>query len=283
MSRNVPTRSVPPSPPNLAQDAPLREHALRVILDFDGTLVEPNVAIVLVAEFGENGAEIAHEIDELLHTGKIGLREAWMRQVKVLPADRIDEMANYVRKNVPLRAGAREFLSLAQCHHVPVTIVSGGLDFYISEVLDREGLKLPVRSDRISVLPSGVVQVEHPFGHPTCRLCGICKAGVVAPREPFPRTVFIADGSTDKYGAEVADIIFARRRLLDYCRRVGLPCFPFEDFGPVTEQFSRWLEDGEPLPAPRRPGLETSLCPISREGALGDPVKLSAALAGVPA
>lgn len=256
---------------------------LRVVLDFDGTLVEPNVAIVLVAEFAKNGAKIAHEIDELLHTGKIGLREAWMRQVQVLPADRLGEMANYVRKNVPLRAGAREFLNLTRKHGVPVTIVSGGLDFYISEVLDRERLDLPVRSDRLTILPSGTAQVEHPYGHPTCRLCGICKAGVVASRGSGSRTVFIADGSTDKYGAEVADIIFARRRLLEYCRRAGLPCFAFEEFSPVTDQFRRWLEAGEPLPAPRRPGLEHSLCPISREGAFGDPVRFSAAIAGVPA
>jgi hypothetical protein len=90
------------------------------------------------------------------------------------------------------------------------------------------------------------------------------------------RTVFIADGSTDRYGAEVADIIFARRRLLDYCHRSGLACYPFENFETVTEQFTRWLEGGEPLPAPRRTGLETSICPLSQAAFSAEPTPTTA-------
>ncbi len=236
---------------------------LRVILDFDGTLVEPNVAIVLVEEFAPDGHRVAHEVDELLHTGKIGLREAWQRQASLLPSDRIPEMAEFVRDRVPLRRGAHDFLKLSRERGIGVTVLSGGLDFYIHTVLEREGLDLPVRSDRLTVLPSGAAQVDHPFGHPTCRLCGICKAGVVSQTDVAARTVFIADGSTDKYGAEVADIIFARRRLLDYCRRAGLDCYPFEDFEPVTNQMRRWLDGVDPLPPHRRLGLASSSCPIS--------------------
>jgi HAD superfamily phosphoserine phosphatase-like hydrolase len=234
-----------------------------VVLDFDGTLVDPNVAIVLVEEFAENGQAIAHEIDALLHAGKIGLREAWQRQAAILPGDRIDEMARFVRERVPLRRGAREFLELAGHHGVPVTVVSGGLEFYIREVLDRENLDLPIRSDRLVVEPDGRVRVLHPYGHPTCRLCGICKAAIVDGHAPS-RTVFVADGSTDRYGAEAADIVFARRRLLDYCRTVGIPCYPFDDFLPVTDQFRQWLEEGADLPPVRHRGRSDSLCPISQ-------------------
>lgn len=238
---------------------------VRVVLDFDGTLVDPNVAILLVSEFVPNGDAVAHEVDQLLHTGKIGLREAWHRQAALLPGDRIPEMARFVRERVPLRRGAREFLALAQQHDVPVMIVSGGLDFYIREVLEREGLDLPIRSDRLEVPPGGPPRVVHPYAHPSCERCGICKAALVIDRPPPVRTVFIADGSTDRFGAESSDIVFARHRLLDYCRRTGIPCYPFEDFPPVTDQFRRWLVDGEPLPAPRVRGLATSLCPISVE------------------
>jgi len=255
-----------------------RVRPLRVILDFDGTLVEPNVAIELVQEFAPDGPRIAHEIDLLLHEGKIGLREAWQRQVAILPADRISEMTRFVHDHVPLRAGAHEFLELTRRHDLPVTVVSGGLDFYIREVLDREGLNLPIRSDRLRVLATGRAEVEHPNGHATCRLCGICKAAVVADPESGARSVFIADGSTDKYGAELADIIFARRRLLAHLRAEGVPCYPFEDFAPVTAQFRRWFEDGEPLPPPRKSGRADSPCPISKECSSGDPKRLRVAL-----
>ncbi len=253
------------SAPAVAPSSSSNPRGLRVILDFDGTLVDPNVAIVLVEEFAENGREIAHQIDELLHEGKMGLREAWQRQAALLPGERLGEMASFVRDRVPLRKGAREFLRLVDRHCVPVTVVSGGLEFYIREVLEREGLSLPIRSDHLEVDPDGRAHVVHPYGHPTCRLCGICKAAIVRGNGFSERTVFIADGSTDRYGAETADIVFARRRLLQYCRTAGIPCYPFDDFDPVTRQFGRWLEEGEELPSLRRRGLPGSPCPISQE------------------
>lgn len=238
---------------------------LRVVVDFDGTLVVPNVAIDLVTEFVPDGARVAGEIDLLLHEGKIGLREAWQRQVTLLPRDRLPEMTRFVRENVPLRKGAREFLEFTRRHGVPVVVLSGGLDFYIREVLEREGVELPMLSDRLVIPSTGPLQVDHPHGHPTCRLCGICKAAAVRVPNHGVRNVLIADGSTDRYGAEVADVVFARRRLLAYCEKVGIPCYPFEDFEPVTTQFRKWLEEGEPLPSFRRLGDTTSPCPISQE------------------
>src|SRR4029077_15198409 len=101
---------------------------LRVLLDFDGTLVGPNVAIILVEEFAQNGAELAHSVDVELHEGKITLREAWTRQAALLPADRIPEMAAWAVRSAPLRPGALELIELLKRHEVATTVVSGGLD-----------------------------------------------------------------------------------------------------------------------------------------------------------
>ncbi len=259
----------PPRPGSEARVGTRRSPHLRVVVDFDGTLVDPNVAIVLVSEFAPGGEAVAREVDQLLHEGRIGLREAWQRQAALLPAERLPEMTRYVRDRVPMRKGAREFLDVTARHRVPVTVVSGGLEFYIREVLDREGLDLPIRSDRLETAPGGAMRVVHPYEHPTCRLCGICKAALVEESAASARTVFIADGSTDRYAAESSDLVFARHRLLEYCRRAGIECFPFDDFGPVVTRFRGWLEQGLPLPPPRRRGLSTSACPISQRLAAG--------------
>ncbi len=97
----------------------------RTFVDFDGTLVEPNVAILLVEEFCENGHDVAHEVDQLLHTGKITLREAWERQAALLPLDREAEMADWAVRKIPLRTGAYEFLRMAGRYGISVTVVSG--------------------------------------------------------------------------------------------------------------------------------------------------------------
>jgi 2-hydroxy-3-keto-5-methylthiopentenyl-1-phosphate phosphatase len=236
----------------------------RMLVDFDGTLVEPNVAIILVEEFARDGRTLAHQVDEELHSGKITLREAWTRQVAMLPPDRIPEMSRWAVDHTPLRAGAREMLGLLDRHHVPTYIVSGGLDFYIHPILKAAVIDLPVLSDSMERGPDGTLHVVHPYGHATCRLCGICKAQAVRTLQPPAlRTAFAGDGSTDKYAAEVADIVFARRRLKGYCEASGIPFYPFEEFGPVTAQLRRWLDEGEPFPAPRSIGLAGSPCPIS--------------------
>jgi 2-hydroxy-3-keto-5-methylthiopentenyl-1-phosphate phosphatase len=242
---------------------------LKVLLDFDGTLVEPNVAIVLVAEFCPNGREVAHRIDQELHGGRMTLREAWAEEVALLPPDRIEEMIAYTVRNVPLRAGARELLGFLREEGIATAVVSGGLDFYIRPVLDREGIELPLFSDGMEPGEDGRLRVLHPHGHATCRLCGICKAQVV--RQELPeggRVIFVGDGSTDRYAAEVADVVFARHRLKGYCEATGIPYLPFEDFAPVTAQMRRWHRGEEPFPSRPGLGVRASACPISRDLAL---------------
>ena len=243
---------------------------LRIYVDFDGTLVEPNVAIDLVEKFCVGGEAVAHEVDLALHSGKMTLREAWERQAALLPVERIGEMTAWATANVPLRQGAKEFLRTMEARGVPVFVVSGGLDFYIEAVLAREGLRLPFLSDRLTVNGGGHAEVLHPFGHPTCRLCGICKAQVVrSPRHAGELTVFIGDGSTDRYGAEVADLVFARHRLKAYCERAEIPFVPFEDFDQVNGKITGWLDGTEPVPSRDAIGRLNSPCPISDSLAAG--------------
>jgi 2-hydroxy-3-keto-5-methylthiopentenyl-1-phosphate phosphatase len=237
---------------------------IEVFLDFDGTLVEPNVAILIVQEFAPDGRKLARDVDLALHAQRITLREAWEQEARGLPADRLPEMLEFIRERAPLRSGARELIGLLSRHRVPTTILSGGLDVFIRPVLEREGWDLPVKSESAVRTPSGGLLVQHPLGHATCRLCGICKAQVVNGPSDRSRVVFVGDGSTDRYGAEVADLVFARHRLLEFCRANGIPCYPFENFDPVIERFEAWLERHEPLPPPRARGNARSDCPISQ-------------------
>ncbi len=237
-----------------------------LFLDFDGTLVESNVAMDLVAQFGKDGRRVADAVDRELHAGRMNLREAWEREAALLPWDRIPEMVEFAVTHTRWRPGAQELVTGAQERGWFVAVVSGGLDFYILPLLSRAGIRLPVFSDRIGEAQGGSLQVVHPFQHPTCRLCGICKAGIVRERTAKNGIgIFVGDGSTDRYAAEVADIIFARRRLLSICQGRGQPVIPFDDLRQVAEALWAWSADPMLLPRVRRPGFPESACPISRE------------------
>lgn len=247
--------------------------AFRLLLDFDGTLVTPNVAILLVGRFCPDGERLAREVDRALHEGRMTLREAWARQVALLPADRYEEMVDFVRAEVPLRPGARRLTDLARASGIPTTIVSGGLDFFIRPVLEREGLELPILSDSVITTDEGGWAAAHPYGHSSCRLCGICKAKLVAPPELRSPTVFVGDGSTDRFAAEVASVVFARARLRSYCERFAIPHYPFEDLDTVADQIHRWVSHAEPFPEGRPVGRTESECPISSAIARGQPYR----------
>ncbi|MHB8352021.1 MAG: HAD-IB family phosphatase [Thermoplasmata archaeon] len=244
----------------------------QVLLDFDGTLADSNVAIDLITAFVPDGAQVARRVDDDLRAGRITLRQAWEEEAGLLRADRLSEMAAFVRENVRLRAGSHELLALLGRYSVPTAIVSGGLQFYIDVLLERERLTMPILADVHHERPDGRLAVEHPHGHPSCRLCGICKAlAVRRSAEGGRRTIFIGDGSTDRYAAEVADIVFARRRLQGICRELGIRFFPFEDFFPVVDQLERWFSGAEAAPPVRAPGRNGSECPISIELYGGSP------------
>ncbi len=54
-----------------------------------------------------------------------------------------------------------------------------------------------------------------PYGHPACFVCGTCKRERVRAHEADGRVVvFIGDGSSDRYAAHHADIVWAKDRLL---------------------------------------------------------------------
>jgi 2-hydroxy-3-keto-5-methylthiopentenyl-1-phosphate phosphatase len=52
--------------------------------------------------------------------------------------------------------------------------------------------------------------------------------------------VYVGDGFSDGCGAEVADRVFARRRLATYLDERGLQFEPFEDFAQIVERLSEW-------------------------------------------
>ena len=71
-------------------------------------------------------------------------------------------------------------------------------------------------------------------------MCGTCKRERVRAHQALGRVVvFIGDGSSDRYAAFHADLVFAKGDLARFCAASGWPFRPWVDFAEVTA----WLKD----------------------------------------
>lgn len=138
-------------------------------------------------------------------------------------------VTEWVRENVRVRVG---FAELVQ-EHRPL-IVSSGFHELISPVLEREGIDVEVRANRLDARPDGwraLFRSDAP-----CPVCGeACKRADVAHLDGL---VYVGDGFSDRCVALAASRVFARDGLAAYLERERARFTPFEDLHDVRRALS---------------------------------------------
>ncbi len=193
---------------------------MQLVLDWDGTVTEVDGLHLVLLEFGD--AEIYDE-----HESRLGrdltLQEVISGEFRSVRAP-LPVVVEWVRDNARLRAG---FVELARKHR-PL-IVSSGFHELIVPVLDREGLEIEIRANRLDPQPDGWRVLFRP--QEMCGVCGEqCKRSDIAGIGEF---VYVGDGYSDRCVAEIATRVFARDGLAEYLATKGVPFEPFDDFHDV--------------------------------------------------
>jgi 2-hydroxy-3-keto-5-methylthiopentenyl-1-phosphate phosphatase len=187
----------------------------------------------VLLEFGDEAVYEAHEA----RLGReLTLHEVIAGEFRTVHAA-LPEVAAWMRKNARVRAGFADFAR----QHNPL-VVSSGFHELIEPVLEREGVELDVRANRLDAVPEGwrvLFRNDEP-----CPVCGEpCKRRDVAGLDGF---VYVGDGFSDRCVALAASRVFARDGLARYLARQGVQFGPFTDFVALA----RALED---LPPSARP------------------------------
>jgi 2-hydroxy-3-keto-5-methylthiopentenyl-1-phosphate phosphatase len=193
---------------------------VRLVLDWDGTVTEVDSLHLVLTEFGD--VSVFDEAEERLGR-TLTLHEviAWEFETVHAP---LAEVVDWVRENVRVRAGFEELVERRQ----PL-VVSSGFHELIDPVLEREGIEVDVRANRLDARPDGWRTVFR--NHEPCPMCGEpCKRADVAGLGPF---AYVGDGFSDRCVAHAADRVFARDGLAAYLGRGNVPFEPFEDFHDV--------------------------------------------------
>lgn len=213
----------------------------RVLCDFDGTIAIEDVTDSLLERFAEDGWE---QIEADWKAGRIGSRECMARQVELIHASQA-ELDDHL-DGIAIDPAFPSFVARCQAKNVPLTVVSDGLDYAIRRILERHGLSdVPIIANRLERTGWERYRLTFPYANAACaKASGTCKCKVAEACSPA-MSLLIGDGTSDMCAAGSVDLVFAKDKLLTYCRDEGLPVVAFDHFGQATLLLDTLLD--EPL------------------------------------
>lgn len=198
-----------------------------ILCDFDGTISVEDVIDSLLDSFGQTGWRT---LEREWRAGRIGSRTCMTGQVALLDMSGAELDAHLDRLWIDHDFAA--FVEEANALHVPLHIVSDGMDYAIDRLLARNDLSsLPLHANHLTPGPTARSwRLETPHGAADCG-AGVCKCAVAARVHKAERQVLlIGDGASDFCVADRADFVFAKNRLIEHCRSMGLPYLPINGF-----------------------------------------------------
>ena len=193
---------------------------MRLVLDWDGTVTEVDSLHLVLSEFGDES--VFEEAEESLGR-TLTLHEVIALEFETVRAS-LSDVVDWVRDNVRVRTGFAEIVERRN----PL-VVSSGFHELIQPVLQREGVDVEVRANRLDPRREGWRTVFR--NHEPCHVCGEpCKRADVAALGDF---AYVGDGFSDRCVARAASKVFARDGLAAFLAREGVSFETFEDFHDV--------------------------------------------------
>lgn len=198
---------------------------IQVFSDFDGTITVRDTVDVLLSKLADPEWET---IEEQWVRGEIGSRECMARQIPLIRGGW--KAVREILDTVEIDPYFADFAAWCRDSRIPLVVVSDGLDRVIGYVLDKHR----VRVDRIYanqlIETAGQLSLRSHAG-PRVAGCGsgVCKCKIVNDSSPTTRVV-IGDGRSDFCWSRHADLLFAKSKLAEFCRKEKVAANEFNNF-----------------------------------------------------
>lgn len=222
----------------MPQDTKIDKTRLHVYSDFDGTITTRDTIVYLASTIG-GGEQMVGAIGRLIREGKLSLRDAIAAEMRSIRAPMVDA-EKLLRENVTLDKGFLEFVAYLKESEIPLTILSAGFHQLIKLFLPAEEFPhLKILANNLKPNEKIGWQCEFKdkteFGHDKSKVLKDARA-----RGEY--VVFIGDGFSDRAPASVADEVFAKHRLAEYCEANGIFCHEYQDFRDVLRILKERIE-----------------------------------------
>ncbi len=208
-----------------------------VLADFDGTIVEKDLARLVLQKFAEPGWE---QFNVLLADGKISVEECVREEYALIRAKTRREVTKYARQLGTFRSGFGDLLDECRSRDIDFAIVSAGLDFCIRDTFRMAKLRVPRLYCPKSSFQSGK-GIDLTFSENRFPSARDFKEDVVMTyKQRGLKVAYAGDGAGDIHAAASADEVFTvRSSVLDnMCRARKIRRTAIESFVPVSRFMS---------------------------------------------
>ncbi len=212
----------------------------KVFVDFDGTITKVDVGNMFFRKFGNE--EESLKAVERWKEGSLSGAGLLLEEASFVKVNREEALA--FAKSCEIDGSFKTFLSFCTEKKISVTILSDGLDFYIAEILNSNGISsIPFYSNRAR-FDATRIEIELPY-ESDCTKCANCKGYQLLTRTgPDDVIVYVGNGYSDRCAVQYADIVFAKDDLLKYCEENNITYYPFKNFEDVLAKFSKIASSG---------------------------------------
>ena len=217
----------------------------KLFIDFDGTISEVDVIDAILEKFADSRWL---ETENEWLAGKIGSRECLKRQFSFVKATP-QELFEFI-DTLNIDEGFRSILELCRECDLSVHIVSDGFEEYIHRMLGQY-LTDPFDLARVTVSANSLISlgkdqwdtVFPSFDASCVDGCATCKPSVMELHNPFSaKTIFVGDGLSDRFAAQVANVVFAKSKLADHCYQNSISHSTFRNLEQVARSLKKEFE-----------------------------------------
>lgn len=201
---------------------------LLIACDFDGTITRHDTLHLILEEFGTRG--LWATIEPRLRAGEVTLEQAMQEEFATVRATP-EQVRDLILREAGMRPGFPELVAWAEARGDRLIVFSSGFRSVIDAALGAWGLgHLTVVSHEALFTEDGCRLVWSDRGE-ACVECGRrCKRHDLRRHHRGERLVYVGDGISDRCGARLADLVFARADLARDLALDDVPFVPFEDF-----------------------------------------------------
>ena len=213
--------------------------ALKVFVDFDGTITKNDVGNAFFLHFGR---EACRRLVDDYRAGTISAQECFRQELAAIGSVSRAELDGFLSGQA-IDPTFRDFITFCREREIEFHVVSDGLDYYIHRILESNGITgVPVFSNVLRILPEEAdgrspLSIAFPYQDAECRVCACCKRNIMLSRSGDEDVIaYVGEGFSDQCPVQYADIVFAKDALQTFCQERNISYHLYATFADVVER-----------------------------------------------